>query len=55
MPQCVAYLHDNLHFYLGEQEREGLKRFYELAVAIGLAPAGRSFPVAHGERIGQQF
>ncbi len=27
VPQCVAYLRDNLHFYLGEQELEGLKRF----------------------------
>lgn len=26
-PQCVAYLRDNLYFYLGQREREGLERF----------------------------
>lgn len=39
-PQCVAYLRDNLHFYLGDHEQRGLELFYERAVSMGLAPAG---------------
>jgi len=35
-----TYLRDNLHFTLGAKEREGLRRFYELCVAHGLAPSG---------------
>ena len=42
VPQCVRYLRDNLHFYLGPQEYEGLKRFYDLAVGLELAPPGRN-------------
>jgi chorismate dehydratase len=42
VPQCVSYLRDNLHFFLGPREHEGLKRFYDLAVGLGLAPAGRN-------------
>ncbi|MGH7194645.1 MAG: menaquinone biosynthetic enzyme MqnA/MqnD family protein [Candidatus Saccharimonadales bacterium] len=30
-PQCVAYLRDNLYFYLGPRERAGLERFRQLA------------------------
>jgi chorismate dehydratase len=41
VPQCVSYLRDNLHFYLGKQEHQGLTRFYNLAVKLGLAPANR--------------
>jgi chorismate dehydratase len=40
VPQCLAYLRDNLYFYLGERERRGLALFYERAVEMGLAPAG---------------
>ena len=42
VPQCVSYLRDNLHFFLGPREHEGLKQFYDLAVGLGLAPAGRN-------------
>ena len=35
-----SYFRDNLHFTLGAQEREGLRRFYELCVAHGLASGG---------------
>jgi len=42
VPQCVSYLRDNLHFFLGPREHEGLKRYYDLAVGLGLAPAGRN-------------
>jgi chorismate dehydratase len=38
-PQCVGYLRDNLHFYLGPKERQGLRSFYEHCTALGLAPA----------------
>ncbi len=38
--ECLAYLRDNLHFYLGEREQQGLERFYELASQLGLAPSG---------------
>jgi chorismate dehydratase len=33
-----GYLRDNLHFTIGRRERLGLRRFYELCVAHGLAP-----------------
>ncbi len=39
-PQCVSYLRDNLHFYLGPREQRGLDLFYRHAVKLGLAPAG---------------
>jgi chorismate dehydratase len=35
-PTCLEYLRENLHFYLGERERTGLKRFRELAEEHGL-------------------
>ncbi len=38
IPQCLAYLRDNLHFTLGPDERRGLERFRQLAVDLGLAP-----------------
>jgi len=41
VPQCVSYLRDNLHFYLGPREQAGLQLFYERAVGLGMAPAGR--------------
>jgi chorismate dehydratase len=34
------YLRENLHFTLGGEERAGLRNFYELCVAHGLAPRG---------------
>lgn len=50
-PVTMRYLKDNLHFRLGERERQGLKKFAELAVKYGLAPGGidlvfRSFAAA---------
>ncbi|HTQ38977.1 MAG TPA: menaquinone biosynthesis protein [Pirellulales bacterium] len=44
VPQCLAYLRDYLHFYLGAHERHGLQLFYQKASELGLAPAG--FPLA---------
>ena len=43
VPQCLSYLRDNLHFYLGPREQEGLAKFYEWAVELGLAPRGVDF------------
>jgi chorismate dehydratase len=43
-PQCLAYLRDNLYFYLGPQEMRGLELFREKAATIGLAPTGGSAP-----------
>ncbi len=40
VPQCLSYLRDNLHFYLGPQERRGLELFYQKANQLGLAPQG---------------
>jgi chorismate dehydratase len=40
VPQCLGYLRDNLHFYLGSQERRGLELFYRKASQLGLAPTG---------------
>ena len=40
LPQCESYLRDNLHFYLGPREREGLELFYRSAVELDLAPVG---------------
>jgi len=37
---ALRYLRENLHFRLGCKERAGLRRFYQLCVSHGLAPAG---------------
>jgi chorismate dehydratase len=42
-PQCVSYLRDNLHFYLGPREQLGLELFYKKAAQLGLAPSGVKF------------
>ena len=39
-PQCLSYLRDNLHFYLGDEEQRGLALFYRKASELQLAPAG---------------
>jgi chorismate dehydratase len=38
---ALDYFRKHLHFRLGRQERAGLIAFYEQAVALNLAPAGR--------------
>lgn len=38
VPQCLAYLRDNLHYVLGAREREGLELFGRRAAALGLVP-----------------
>ena len=37
--RALRYLRDNLKYGLGEREAAGLRRFHELAVDLGLAPA----------------
>jgi chorismate dehydratase len=46
MPQCLAYLRDHLHFYLGPRERNGLQLFYRKASVLGLAPQNFQFTSA---------
>lgn len=41
--ECLAYLRDNLYFYLGPREQQGLALFYRHAEALGLAPRGRQW------------
>ncbi|HEX7376589.1 MAG TPA: menaquinone biosynthesis protein [Pirellulales bacterium] len=36
-PQCLSYLRDNLYFFLGPREREGLERFRLLARDLAAA------------------
>lgn len=48
-PECLAYLRDNLHFFLGTNELRGLETFYRLAVKLGLAPAGVELGLGHCE------
>lgn len=38
--ECLTYLRDHLQFRLGPRQREGLRRFFDLAARHGLAPAG---------------
>jgi chorismate dehydratase len=38
--ECLGYLRDNLHFYLGPREQQGLELFYRHAIRLGLAPPG---------------
>jgi chorismate dehydratase len=38
--ECVAYLRDNLYFYFGPREQQGLELFYRRASQLGLAPEG---------------
>jgi len=47
VPQCLAYLRDNLHFTLGPSEQQGLELFYRYAAGLGLAPAGVEFGFSH--------
>jgi chorismate dehydratase len=37
---ALRYLRDNLHFTLGRRERHGMRTFYQLCVARGMAPHG---------------
>jgi chorismate dehydratase len=39
VPQCLSYLRDNLHFYLGPREQEGLAKFRDYANDLGICKA----------------
>ncbi len=39
---CLSYLRDNLYFYLGPRERNGLELFRQHAIALGMAPVDAS-------------
>ena len=47
VPQCLTYLRDNLHFYLGTHERAGLARFHQLATELNLASPGVAIGFDH--------
>lgn len=49
---CLAYLRDHLHFYLGEPERAGLDRFYQLACQMQLVPSGWRMQTYDCEAVG---
>jgi chorismate dehydratase len=51
-PQCLAYLRDNLYFYLGPRELRGLELFYQRAAAAGLAPSGVDIGLNHCQASG---
>jgi chorismate dehydratase len=46
VPQCLSYLRDNLHYHLGDREREAVRVFHELAAGLGLVPATPVVPAA---------
>jgi len=41
--QCVGYLRDNLHFYLGDRERRGLELYFRLAEELDLVERDLGF------------
>lgn len=46
VPQCLAYLRDNLHYDLGIGERAALALFHDRAAALSLAPRGLNVAAA---------
>jgi chorismate dehydratase len=44
---AMRYMRDNLHFKLGVEERAGLRKFYELCVAHGVAQGGLEGAIAN--------
>jgi chorismate dehydratase len=47
--ECLSYLRDNLYFYLGPQQQQGLERFYRHASQMGLASQGVELGFDHYE------
>jgi chorismate dehydratase len=45
VPQCLSYLHDNLHYHIGPAEQEAMQRFRQLTGSLGLL--GTSKPQSH--------
>lgn len=52
--QCLDYFQRNLYFNLGPRELSGLRQYYDHAVRMGIAPAGREIkaPYADISRVG---
>lgn len=46
-PECIAYLRDNLYFFLGTRELAGLNLFRRKAAELGLAPQGDEYALAN--------
>lgn len=38
LERCLTYLRDNLHFYLGDRERQGLEAFQQRAARLQIVP-----------------
>jgi chorismate dehydratase len=49
---CLIYLRDNLHFYFGRLERQGLELFYQRAERHGLVPSGVKIEHYHPKTLG---
>ncbi len=47
VPQCLAYLRENLHFYLGDEERRGLQLFQRKVGELELSPKPADVPKPH--------
>src|SRR5579864_7155815 len=50
---CRRYLANILHFDLGPREQAGLRRYYELACVLGLAPRGVRLEYYHPAHLAQ--
>ncbi len=50
-PQCMSYLRDNLHFRLGDRERQGFKLFQRYVFQLGLL-SDRTNDARESARIG---
>ncbi len=50
--ECLTYLRDNLYFYLGPRELEGLALFHRLAAEMGLAPKGTELDLSDCRALG---
>ena len=49
---CLTYLRDHLHFYLGPREWPGLRLFYDHACQLNLAPPGVELNCRHSQQPG---
>lgn len=47
VPECITYLRDNLHFYLGPPEQQAIALFARLAGEMGFTPEGAELGLPH--------
>ncbi|QGJ69040.1 Chorismate dehydratase [Planctomycetales bacterium 10988] len=45
--ECLVYLRDHLHFFLGPQEKSGLLRFHTYCQQLGIIPHGQQLEFGH--------